>query len=69
MAKLNALKIKVIKKNALTNYNPPVVAEKKPKQTVEREIISNVSGWVNEFQHRRREESRQTFNQLFALRG
>ena len=63
------LKIKVIKKNTLINYNMPVVSEKKLKQTTEREIATNVSGWISEFQHRRREESRQAFNNLFALQN
>ena len=67
MAKLNTLKIKVIKKNAITNYNMPVVSEKKPKQSAERIMAANVSGWINEFQQRRREDAKQSFNQLFAL--
>jgi len=67
MAKLMNLKIKVIKKNTLTNYNIPIVSEKKLKQTAEREIATNVSGWVNEFQNRRREDPKQAFNSLFAL--
>jgi hypothetical protein len=45
----------------------PVVSEKKPKQNTEREIAANVSGWINEFQQRRREDAKQSFNQLFAL--
>jgi hypothetical protein len=61
------LKIKVIKKNTLTNYNIPIVTEKKLKQTAEREIATNVSGWINEFQNRRREDPKQSFNSLFAL--
>ncbi len=61
------LKIKVVKKNTLTNYNIPIVSEKKLKQTAEREIATNVSGWVNEFQNRRREDPKQAFNSLFAL--
>jgi hypothetical protein len=69
MAELNTLKIKVIKKNTLINYNTPVVSEKKPKQGAEREIAANVSGWINEFRHRRREEPRQAFNNLFALQS
>jgi hypothetical protein len=64
MAKLNKLKIKVIKKNALVNYNMPVVIEKKSKQKAERQMAANVSGWVTEFRHRR-EESRQAFSHLF----
>ena len=61
------LKIKVIKKNTLTNYNIPIASEKKLKQTAEREIATNVSGWVNEFQNSRREDPKQAFNSLLAL--
>lgn len=66
---MTTLKIKVIKKNALTNYNLPVVSEKKLKQSAERQMATNVSGWINEFQQRRREDAKQSFNQLFALCG
>lgn len=64
---MTRLKIKVIKKNALANYQMPVVSEKKPKQNTEREIAASVSGWVSEFQQRRREDAKQSFNGLFAL--
>ena len=67
MAKLNNLKIKVIKKGALPNFQTAVVAEKKLKRGAEREIAKNVSAWITEFQSRRCEESKQSFNQLFAL--
>jgi hypothetical protein len=66
MVELNKLKIKVIKKNALINYNLPVVIEKKSKQKADRQVATNVSGWINEFRHRRREESKQAFSQQFT---
>jgi hypothetical protein len=69
MDKLTKLKIKVIKKNALINYNMPVAAEKKSTRKAERQIATNVSGWINEFQHRRRKESKQAFSRLFALQN
>lgn len=69
MAKLNTLKIKVIKKNTPIHCNLPVATEKKLKRNAEQEIAMNVSGWISEFQHRRRKESKQSFNQLFALCG
>jgi hypothetical protein len=62
-------KIKVIKKSMLTNCSIAVVAEKKFERRTERQIASNVSGWISEFQHRRREESKQAFNRLFALQN
>jgi hypothetical protein len=64
---MNKLKIKVIKKNASINYNLPIAAEKKSPHGTERQIAANISGWVSEFQQRRREESKHAFNQLFAL--
>lgn len=67
MAKLTKLKIKVIKKTALVNNKVSVVTERKLKQRTERQIATNVSGWINDFQHRRREESLRAFSQLFAL--
>jgi hypothetical protein len=63
---MTKLKIKVIKKNALINFNSSTFSEKKQKQMAERQIMSNVSGWINEFQNRQRQESKQ-FNQLFAV--
>ncbi len=69
MAKLTRLKIKVIKKNTLINYNLPAVSEKKLKQSAERKMATNVSGWINEFQHRRRVDPKQAFNNLFALQN
>jgi hypothetical protein len=65
-AKMTKLKIKVIKKNTLINFNPPTFSQKKQKQMAERQIMSNVSGWISEFQNRQRQESKQ-FNQLFAV--
>lgn len=66
MTKLN---IKVIKKEAVEIYKTSVAVENKPKRKISCQIASNVSGWVNEFQHRRREEQKKAFNHLFALRS
>jgi hypothetical protein len=63
---MTKLKIKVIKKNTLINFNLPTFSQKKQKQMAERQIMSNVSGWISEFQNRQRQESKQ-FNQLFAV--
>lgn len=63
-------KMKVIKREAAGAYKTPVaVVEKKQNQTVARQIASNVSGWVSEFQQRRGDEQRQAFNILFALQN
>lgn len=66
MVKLNKQKIKIIKKNTLLNYNLTIVSEKKQNQKTERQIATNVSGWINDLQSRRLEEQKLTFNQLFA---
>ena len=63
-------KIKVIKKSELTNtakVEKPVVIEKKPTQAA-REMVSNVTNWVTEFQQRRREETKQAFENFLAPR-
>lgn len=67
MIEVTKLKIKVIKKNAATICATPVVSDEKVKQRAERQMASNISGWVNEFQHRRREEQERAFSGLFAL--
>lgn len=63
-------KIKVIKKNALTNQETsakPAIVEKKSRQAA-REMVSNVTNWVTEFQQRRREETKQAFEKFLAPR-
>ena len=63
-------KIKVIKKNALTNQEvsaKPAIVEKKSRQAA-REMVSNVTNWVTEFQQRRREETKQAFEKFLAPR-
>ena len=60
------LKIKVIKKSAVKIYKIPVVSEENLKQKSAKEMISTISGWVNEFQHRRREGTKQAFDRLFV---
>jgi hypothetical protein len=69
MTRLSKLKIKVIKKDAVEFYKTSVVTEKEPKQKTNSQVASNVSGWVNEFQNRCREDSVKAFNQLFTLQN
>lgn len=60
----NKGKIKVIKKGT-----QPVVqkkVEKKSTQESARQMVSNVTNWVTDFQQRRREETKQAIEQLFA---
>ena len=59
-------KIKVIKKGQVKVAEKSVVTEKKSKQTAAREMVSTVSNWVNDFQQRKRLETRNAFEQLFS---
>lgn len=58
-------KVKVIKKSELKNLESPVAAEKKPAQAA-REMVSTVSNWVNDFQQRRRDETKQAIEKFFS---
>ena len=59
------VKIKVIKKNSVKIYQTSaVVIEKKTKHNAASDMVSTVSDWVNEFQKRRREETKQAFEYL-----
>lgn len=56
------VKIKVLKKLAVTICSKPVVIEKNLNQAATREIVSTVSSWINEFQEQRRQETKQALN-------
>ena len=58
-------KIKVIKKGEVKVVEKPVVVEKKSNQAA-REMVSTVSNWVNEFQQRRRDETKQAIEKFFT---
>lgn len=58
-------KVKVIKKSELKSVEEPVVADKKPTQAA-REMVSTVTNWVNEFQQRRRDETKQAIEKFFS---
>lgn len=59
-------KIKVIKKSEVKVAEKPAVVEKKSKQEAAREMVSTVSNWVNDFQQRKRLETRQAIETLFS---
>jgi hypothetical protein len=59
-------KIKVIKKGEQAKTQVKVVAEKKSTQEAAREMVSTVTNWVNDFQQRRREETKQAIEKLFS---
>lgn len=58
-------KIKIIKKGAVKVSKPSLNIKKKTKHESAREIVSTVSTWVNDFQQRRRLETKQAFENLF----
>jgi hypothetical protein len=58
------LKVKVIKKDEI---KPPVVkAVAKSTRSSAREVVSNVSTWVNDFQTRKRDETRVAIEKFFG---
>ncbi|CAN5672200.1 hypothetical protein BH24ACI3_BH24ACI3_15300 [soil metagenome] len=60
------LKIKIIKKGQAVKT--PVNSKIEVKSTREsaRDMVSNVSSWVNDFQSRKRGETKMALEQLFA---
>jgi len=58
-------KIKIIKKRELTKVKKVVKDEAKTKQEAARAMVSNVSTWVNDFQKRKRVETKQAIESIF----
>lgn len=58
-------KIKVIKKGELKAVEKTAPAEKTANQAA-REMVSNVTTWVSEFQQRRRTETKQAIEKFFS---
>ncbi|MDQ4122678.1 MAG: hypothetical protein M3209_14665 [Acidobacteriota bacterium] len=63
-------KIKVIKKDSAQEFKirKHVEAKTKTAQPAARDMVSTVSGWVTEFQQKRREETKEAFKLLFEVR-
>ena len=59
-------KIKVIKKGVQPKVQETPAIDKKSTQEAAREIVSTVTNWVNDFQQRRREDTKQAFENLFS---
>lgn len=59
-------KVKVIKKSEVNKSQEKAVIETKSKREAAREMVSNVTTWVNEFKERRRENTKQAFENLFS---
>lgn len=62
------IKIKVIKKDAVKTPVARKSNEKRSK-TAAREMVSNVTNWVTDFQQRKRDETKLAIEQLFAQRS
>lgn len=57
-------KIKVIKKG--TQSSTVKVVDKSSTKETARQMVSNVTNWVSDFQLRRREETKQAIEKLFS---
>jgi hypothetical protein len=57
-------KIKVIKKGTQAAAQPKV--EKKAANKSAREMVSNVTNWVTDFQQRKRDETKQAIEKFFT---
>ncbi len=59
-------KIKVVKKGTrVVETEKAAISRSKVAKEASRQMVSNVSSWVNEFQQRKRIETRQAFENLF----
>lgn len=58
-------KIKVVKKKDVGIVKKVDTNESKVKKETAREMVSNVSSWVNDFQRRKREETKKAIENLF----
>jgi hypothetical protein len=59
-------KIKVIKKGTQKVVEPKAETEKKTTQVAARDMVSNVTNWVTDFQQRRREETKKAIEKFFT---
>ncbi len=59
-------KIKVIKKGEQPKAEESLPIDKKSTQESAREMVSTVTNWVNDFQQRRREDTKQAIEKLFS---
>lgn len=60
------LKIKVIKKGESKIVEPPKIDEKEAENDKTVEMTSTISGWINEFQQRRLEETETAREQFYS---
>lgn len=57
------MKVKVIKKGQVKAEVKPVV---KAKRTAARQVVSNVTNWVNDLQARKRDETKIAIEKFFS---
>ena len=60
------MKVKIIKKGAQIKQKDKPVNEARTKRAAAREMVSNVSDWVNDLQDRKRREARLALETLFG---
>lgn len=60
------LKIRVIKKGAKEATKPQVTDRPAAKRAAARQVVSNVTNWVSDFQQRKRVETKAALEQLFG---
>lgn len=58
-------KIKIIKKKDLKTVKKVIKSETKVRKESARKAVSNVSNWVNDFQKRKRHETKVAIESLF----
>ncbi|HEX8068332.1 MAG TPA: hypothetical protein VF546_00170 [Pyrinomonadaceae bacterium] len=61
--------VKVIKRSERAAQEAHDATEQEPKKSAQetaRDMVATVSGWVNEFQQKRRAETRQALKTIFA---
>ncbi len=58
-------KIKIIRRKDLSNLEKVKETDEREKNQAAREVVSNVSSWVNDLQRRKREETKAAIESLF----
>jgi len=61
-------KIKVIKRNEVSEPEKPAQPEQKSKRQSAREAVSTVTNWVTEFQARKRDETKAAIDTFLAVK-
>lgn len=59
-------KIKIVKKKDISVVEITEINESKEKKETARKMVSNVSSWVNDFQKRKCDETKQALETLFV---